>query len=143
MKTHHKTSILQVKELLGQGADPNITDNAGWYPLHELAISNKKDAIKIMKLLIDKGCELNTTASGLTPLHEAVASGHYKQVQMLLKAGASTEVRTVDDKGLVDLAGSNKEITKLILKYSNTKVRKYYKNIIFKVFKKKLKVVQK
>ena len=27
----------------------------GWYPLHELSISKKKDAVKIMKLLIDAG----------------------------------------------------------------------------------------
>ena len=42
----------KVKELLDQGANPNIPDAAGWYPLHEVAVSEKDSAVEIMYLLI-------------------------------------------------------------------------------------------
>ena len=45
----------RVKDLLSQGAKPDVCNSAGSYPLHEAAISAKKEALDIIKILIEAG----------------------------------------------------------------------------------------
>jgi ankyrin repeat protein/HEAT repeat protein len=77
--------------MLKQGADPNSVRSGGRTAL-QLAAS--KGHVKVMRLLIDHGADVNARASGdprFTPLAEAAASREPEAVKMLLDAGAKPE----------------------------------------------------
>jgi len=97
--------ITKVKELLAQGANPNIPDAAGWYPLHEVAVSGKDEAVDIMSLLISNKATVDVfSGDGITPLHDAVMYGSKEQVATLVRAGADTELASKSGKSATVLA---------------------------------------
>jgi len=105
-----KGEIAKVRELLKAGASPNVTDAAGWYPLHELAMSVKGGAVEILSLLIEHGAMVDvfsTGEKGVTPLQEAVMYGSKEMVTMLIKAGASTDLPSKEGKSAVMLASES------------------------------------
>jgi len=100
-----KGDVTKVKELLGQGANSNIPDAAGWYPLHEVAVSGKDGAVDIMSLLISHGATVDVfSGDGITPLHDAVMYGSKEQVLTLVRAGADTELASKSGKTACALA---------------------------------------
>jgi len=100
-----KGEVSKVKELLGQGANANIPDAAGWYPLHEVAVSGKDGAVDIMSLLISHGATVDVfSGDGITPLHDAVMYGSKEQVATLVRAGADTELADKSGKNACTLA---------------------------------------
>jgi len=87
-------SIDCVRLLLDHGADPKITDNAGWTPLIFAAYFGGSD--EMLNLLLDRGAQINAQNDrGITALYLASASGHAPQVQLLLARGAD---RTIASK---------------------------------------------
>ena len=50
-----KGDIEKIKDLLSQGAKPDVCNFSGSYPLHEAAISAKKEALDIIKILVKAG----------------------------------------------------------------------------------------
>lgn len=79
----------QVKELLEQGIDPNVTDDwANVTPLHYAAFNN---SLEIAALLIAAGAKINIRDSidNETPLDVAKAQGHHKMVQLLMRSHES------------------------------------------------------
>jgi len=101
-----KGDLTKVKELLSQGANPNIPDAAGWYPLHDVAVSAKDEAVDILSLLITHGATVDVFSGddGITPLHDAVMYGSKEQVAALVRAGANTELADKSGKTVADLA---------------------------------------
>jgi len=100
-----KGDVIKVKELLGQDANANIPDAAGWYPLHEVAVSGKDGAVAIMSLLIAHGATVDVfSGDGITPLHDAVMYGSKEQVATLVRAGADTELADKSGKTVSALA---------------------------------------
>ena len=80
-----------VKLLLDHGADPKITDNAGWTPLIFAAYFGGDD--ELLKLLLDRGSDINARNDrGLTALYLAAATGHEPQVKLLLAHGADPSI---------------------------------------------------
>ncbi|KAK6305990.1 hypothetical protein J4Q44_G00229150, partial [Coregonus suidteri] len=78
--------IQRVRDMVSQGLDVNMADNAGWTPLHE-AVSHGH--YEISKDLIQTGALVNCIGdSGTTPLHDAVVQGHLQIAELLLKHGA-------------------------------------------------------
>lgn len=84
-----------VKCLLACGAKPNHRDEAGCTPLFAAA-GQYEASVEVVKLLADKGADINLAAGDLksTPLHGAAQiSTNSDIVRFLLSRGAITEVQ--------------------------------------------------
>ncbi|KAK8115574.1 hypothetical protein PG984_012076 [Apiospora sp. TS-2023a] len=95
-----------VDDLLGQpsyfGTTAKFSDESRQTPLHLASTSGQ---LKTVKLLLEKGADLNAQAyclsDGGTPLHMASSSGQLEVVKLLLEKGAN--VNTIDGYGMTPL----------------------------------------
>lgn len=83
-----------VRRLLHEGADPNIPDANGLYPLHQAAYWGETE---IVDLLLKAGANVNAdNGRGWTPLHSAALAGGMKSrknvIDKLSAAGARTDI---------------------------------------------------
>src|SRR6266550_2425108 len=82
----------EVLKLLGQGANENAKDKAGWTALLWAAFSGRTD---IVRALLEKGANVNATDdSGKTPLMSAAFRGHTDTVRTLLEKGADVNAKS-------------------------------------------------
>nr|XP_029516305.1 BRCA1-associated RING domain protein 1 isoform X1 [Oncorhynchus nerka] len=100
-----KGDVETVKELLDQGADPNLKDNAGWTPLHEAC---NLGHLGVVEVLVERGGVLLNTPGykNDSPLHDAVRNGHTGIAMLLLHHGASQSVLNMFGLRPVDYAVS-------------------------------------
>lgn len=81
------------KKLLEKGADPNIIDDNGISPLHQVsALGN----IAIFEWLIKYGADINSNTNHGAPLHSAVAWDQLHIVKRLLDLSALVNIRNKD-----------------------------------------------
>ncbi|XP_065663259.1 SMC5-SMC6 complex localization factor protein 1 isoform X5 [Hydra vulgaris] len=108
----------RVKELISNGANPNIRDNAGWYPLHEASIHGHVQCLNA--LLSYKDLDLcATNYDGISALHDAVENNRLEVAQILLHVGGHRliSLQTKDNKTALDMA-KTKEMKSLLNRYN-------------------------
>ncbi|XP_064614422.1 BRCA1-associated RING domain protein 1-like [Liolophura sinensis] len=97
-----KGDVERVGSLLGEGANPNARDNAGWTPLHEACNHGYTD---IAELLLNNGALINTPGmENDSPLHDAVSNNRLDCVRLLVSRGASQTARNVYGQTVQDIA---------------------------------------
>lgn len=70
------------------GNSVNVLDDYSGTPLHQATC---KGNLKLMRLLLDAGVDVNSAAKGWTALHAATSNGHRDAAEMLLAAGAKID----------------------------------------------------
>lgn len=94
--------------LLKAGANANSASRNAMRvaPIHSAAANRDgKIAVKMVRMLVDYGAEVNVTQhGGWTPLQEAAAHGNTELVRLLLERGADKNSAAENGKTAVDLA---------------------------------------
>uniref|UniRef100_A0A915JY74 Protein phosphatase 1 regulatory subunit 16A n=1 Tax=Romanomermis culicivorax TaxID=13658 RepID=A0A915JY74_ROMCU len=81
-----RNDVEEVRQLLNDGIDPNVSNEDGLTALHQCAIDNNE---QMLLTLIDYGANVNSRDTELwTPLHAAGCCGHLKIVRHLVEHGA-------------------------------------------------------
>ncbi|NXG61389.1 BARD1 protein, partial [Hemiprocne comata] len=112
-----KGDLAAVEQLLKNGADPNVKDNAGWTPLHEACSHGHKE---VVELLLQAKALVNTTGyQNDSPLHDAAKNGHVSIAELLLLHGASRDAVNIFGLRPVDYAESEKMKSVLMLPVKN------------------------
>ena len=93
----------------------NVTDTAGWVPLHEAAGNSCPfHGPAILEYLLSEGGDVDAKKwDGDTPLHDASAKGRTKNVELLLQHGANPAATNIHGKTPLDMA-TKAEIKKLL-----------------------------
>lgn len=95
----------------------DVTDNAGWTPLHEACNRGHSQAVRV---LIQHGANVNASAEcGTTPLIDAARNGHLSIVRVLLRHGAIPTIADRRGQTAFDVAG-NANIEQLLRNYNFT-----------------------
>lgn len=95
VRLSHDGDIVDVKELLDFGVDPNTKDFWGW---SALIYASKVGHIEIVKMLLEARADPDILdKSGWSSLMWAALKGHSEIVKLLLKYGADPNIQ--DEKG--------------------------------------------
>ena len=136
-----------VSVFLAMDANPNVMDDQGWGPLHCACAVNSPAARKnqhVVDMLCQKGCMPNqqTQGQGLSALHLAAQTGDGQTVLLLLKRGASINMRcrlgfSPIIYALIGTEGSDGEAAQVIMSaaQAHVKVVKEQKNEESHLFK--------
>jgi ankyrin repeat protein len=108
----YKGDIRAVKMLLTKHPDKSMRDSFGRTALH-LAMFQKNPAL--IKLLLDKGYDVNARCSGngATPLHDAVSANNVEGAKLLIRYGANRNIRNA--QGLTPLQEARRDGSQVMI----------------------------
>jgi ankyrin repeat protein len=84
--------IFQSRLIVNEGVQVNARDSMGLTAMHLVATKGYNQWISVFAAA---GADLNSKASGKTPLHIATEAGNLECVEQLLDAGANVRSRSV------------------------------------------------
>ena len=97
-------NIARVRWLAARGAPIDLRDRWGWTAFYYAASSVKPNA-DVLKFLLTHGCDVNMrTLGGSNPLIKAASLGCEENVQCIIDAGASLEIRAAVGKTALHVA---------------------------------------
>jgi ankyrin repeat protein len=89
-----KVDVDRVRELLEEGGDPNVEDEAGVTPLIQASGLGQRD---LVRLLLENGAKIDhQDQGGVSSLLLAAEGGHIKIVRLLLESGANPNLQDSD-----------------------------------------------
>lgn len=100
-------NIQQIRKLLSQGLDVNVSNNERETALHMAAARGHFQAVLF---LVNNGAFVNArTVKNWIPLHHAVRFRHANIVNFLIQRGSSGHARTSDGLSAIDMADNNRD----------------------------------
>lgn len=119
------TQILQIQDLLKQGANPNVRVK-GMPVVGLFSMKCSKENTMVLKLLLQAGAYPNVPLiKNYTPLGFAAAAGCYESVQLLLGAGADPFLMSGAESVLsLAVSGGNEAVVDLLLDSGLSEERK-------------------
>ena len=91
LRSSRAGDLAEVREALGEGADPGAATPAGWTALH---LAAKGGHAEVAEVLIQAGASVAVAhPEGWTPLHRAAEVGAIGSARSLLAAGAPVDAR--------------------------------------------------
>ena len=107
-------SLDRLKELLKEGADPDMKDEEGRTALH---FASGYGELECMEALLDAGADINSVDDNKnTSLHYSAGYGNVEATELLVKKGADTGLKNAEDKTAKEVAEMNdqQEVAKLL-----------------------------
>jgi len=109
--------FVRVRELLAQGASPNVRDDDMRTPLHQAVLGN---SVGLVGLLVEAGADLDAKdAQGFTPLHFAAQEYLPEIARILVGKGADVNARDEDGNSplwrAVFSAAGREEVARFLL----------------------------
>jgi hypothetical protein len=124
MNTHDPPdNVEEVKALLDYGAKRDVREENGFEPIIIAAETGK---LKMARLLIDRGADVNATNGGTTVLMYAILWGREKVCELLLERGAALDTQGSDGRTALmrAISGQDENIVRLLLaKKANINLR--------------------
>ena len=105
---HHHLAVCQ--SLINAGANVDLKNNKGSTPLmlaclNEETSNSNKDMMKLFKLLIDSGANVNEVDNnGASAFHAAASSNNVKLLECLLESGANAMAKDSDGRTPLKMA---------------------------------------
>jgi len=102
-------AVARIRELIADGANPDVKDAAGWSGLLVCARNGWTQHLDVMKVLMDAGADINQKSNiyGFTPLTLSAGNGHIEIVRELILRGADVNLPNKGGKMPITYAAEN------------------------------------
>ncbi|NWJ10085.1 ASB3 protein, partial [Crypturellus undulatus] len=115
-----KGDVKMLKKLIKEGYSIDVPDNRGWMPIHEAAVCNSRECLKLLIRAAPSEKYLQAkTFEAMSALHLSVSHGCAESVSTLLGAGADPNEVTAEESTPLFLAveKGHTDIVKLLLQH--------------------------
>ncbi|KAI3386122.1 hypothetical protein SNEBB_011327 [Seison nebaliae] len=112
-----RNDIEEVKRLLDEGVDPNVSNEDGLTALHQTCIDNN---VELLKCLLEKNADVNIRDhDGWTPLHAAATCGHKDVSLILIENNADVLAVNTDGNMPYDICEDNDTLIQIEMKMAD------------------------